>query len=659
MNQLYSRLHLTVYRTLLMFLSFGLGLSAPLSALANSPLASVCKSDPASIRAMLDDPLLADFFEMTCGASAVNAARQAPTGGARQPAGPFQEPRAIQQPATYPDPNPVNQNRPIPPELPSQAGPIETKPTLDPQLIDQPEPELQPEESTTKAQAVFQKFRFEGQIEIGQDDLARAIAPLMGKPITRERLIYLTQALAKTYRDLGWLVSIHLPNQDVSDGKVTIQIREARFTGLEVVDPQGALRNTTLPQVMVQEAQPIGAPVNLEAIKEAQTRLNELPGVSAQLNLRKGSSERETQGVVQVQPEKPVRVTASVDNSGSRSTGRERVVAGLTVNNPSFRGDQFVAQFLASEGLKYVNLAYSLPVTSRAWRLGLRVSAMNYSLVADEFAGMDAKGPTQSGGVFLQIPWIKTPQARARLDASLTTNRYKHEFNSLTYSRYTSDLLSLGWVASAMNLLPGSNQTGVDVSLTRGRIDLSDSVSDHIASDASGPQTAGYFTKAKLGFSHRQFLTRQTSLSLALRGQLASKNMDGSERFSLGGSGGVRAYPTGEASGSSGGIGSLELQHQIPFSMGSLSLAGFYDYGEISIYKERNFPDSTSPNRYSLKGYGIWLGAEMPTAEGLMGMRFTWVRRQGENPGRTLATGLDQDGTLDKDRFWLDAYYRY
>lgn len=41
---------------------------APTAALAESRLASVCKSDPASIRAMLEDPLLADFFEMTCGA---------------------------------------------------------------------------------------------------------------------------------------------------------------------------------------------------------------------------------------------------------------------------------------------------------------------------------------------------------------------------------------------------------------------------------------------------------------------------------------------------------------------------------------------------------------------------------------------------------------
>ena len=628
-------------------------------AFAQSPLASVCQSDPASIKAMLEDPLLADFFEMTCGPQAAQAARQAASAGAGASMAPMTD-AASKGMVAYQDPSPANQNRAVLPDMPAADHPLaDTKPALDPKLIDQPEPELEPEQQAPKAEAVFRKFRFEGQIEISQDDLARAVAPLMGKPVTRDRLVYLTQALAKTYRDLGWLVSIHLPNQDVSEGKVTVQIKEARFTGLQIADPQGALRNTNLPEQIVQAVQPVGAPVNLQAIKEAQSRLNEIPGVSAQLNLQKGESDRETQGVVQVQPDKPVNVSVSVDNSGSRSTGRERVIGGLTVNNPSMRGDQFVAQVMASEGLKYAAMSYSLPVTSQAWRLGLRMSSMSYSLVADEYAGLDAKGPTQSAGVFLQIPWLRTPRDRVRFDASLTTNRYKHELNAVTYSRYTSDLLSMGWVASTMNLLPGSNQTSMDLMLSRGRINLSDSTVEHREADAATLQTEGTFSKLKFGLAHRQFFTRQTSLLASVRGQWADKNLDGSERFSLGGSGGVRAYPTGEASGSMGGIATLELQHRMPLASGSLSLAGFYDYGEIKLNKDNDFAGAASPNGYNLKGYGLWLGAEMPTGDGLMGLRMTWARRSGQNPGRSSVTGLDQDGTLDKDRFWVDAYYRY
>jgi hemolysin activation/secretion protein len=274
--------------------------------------------------------------------------------------------------------------------------------------------------------------------------------------------------------------------------------------------------------------------------------------------------------------------------------------------------------------------------------------------------GLDAKGPVESAAVFLQIPLVKTLRDRVRFDASLSTNRYRHEINAETYSRYTSDILAMGWSASAMNLLPGLNQTSIDFTLSRGRLDLSNSTAEHQALDASTVRTAGYFSKAKFGLAHRQYVTPKTSVYTSLRGQWADKNLDGSERFSLGGSGGVRAYPTGEAGGSTGGIATLELQHREPVGSGSLSLAGFYDYGEVRVNRDNDFEGATPTNEYNLRGYGLWLGAEMPMMNGgLLGLRLTWARRDGDNAGRSTLTGLDQDGTLDKDRFWLDAYYRY
>jgi hemolysin activation/secretion protein len=621
------------------------------SALANDTLNSVCRSDPASIQAMLADPLLADFFEMTCGPQALQAARQAGPVNAQPEA-------AVSQPV-FQDPSPANQNRAFIPQGLAEPEAQDTKPAIDASVVEQPSPELANKPRPAPPGAVFSKFRFEGRLAIGQEDLARAVTPLMGQSITRERLTYLTQVLAKTYREQGWLVAIHLPDQDVSDGTVTVQVKEAIFQGAAVSDPRGALRNSNIAKAIVEGTQPVGEPVNLEQVKEAQARLNDLPGVTAQLNLTKGAEDNQTQGIVQVTEQPASRVSISADNSGARSTGRERVIAALTVNNPSFRGDQFVAQLMASEGLKYGSLEYSLPFGYRPWRYGLRLSTMNYELISPDYAGLDAKGPTQNASMFLQMPLVRTPRSRVVLNANLGTNRFKHELNDATYSRYKSDVLSLGWGSSTMNLLPGANQTSTDFQISRGRIDLSNSTQAHQESDAATVQTEGWFSKARLGLSHRQFFTPKTSLFTSVRGQWSDKNLDGSEKFSLGGSGGVRAYPTGEASGSMGGIASLELQHREQFRRGSISLAGFYDYGEIKLYQDNEFESATGPNGYILKGYGLWLGTEYAMSDSLFGLRFTWARRHGENPGRNADTGLDQDGTLDKDRFWVDAYLRY
>lgn len=67
------------------------------------------------------------------------------------------------------------------------------------------------------------------------------------------------------------------------------------------------------------------------------------------------------------------------------------------------------------------------------------------------------------------------------------------------------------------------------------------------------------------------------NLHINLHSQLASKDLDGSEQFSLGGADGIRAYPQGEASGSSGYQATAELRYAT--SIANLSLATFIDWG--------------------------------------------------------------------------------
>jgi hemolysin activation/secretion protein len=51
------------------------------------------------------------------------------------------------------------------------------------------------------------------------------------------------------------------------------------------------------------------------------------------------------------------------------------------------------------------------------------------------------------------------------------------------------------------------------------------------------------------------------TLYASFSGQRASKNLDSSEEFFLGGPNGVRAYPQGEGAGDEGWLSRLELRH--------------------------------------------------------------------------------------------------
>ena len=152
--------------------------------------------------------------------------------------------------------------------------------------------------------------------------------------------------------------------------------------------------------------------------------------------------------------------------------------------------------------------------------------------------------------------------------------------------------------------------------------------------------------------SRQQQLDSSVSLYTALSGQWAQKNLDSSEKFYLGGSTGVRAYPSSEGGGSKGQLLNIELRWQLPEG---LNLVGFYDHGQVTQNVNNNYSGAPELNRFSLKGAGLSLGWRH--ASGL-NLQATYARRIGQNPNaitNDVNRGADQDGTLHRDRFWLTA----
>jgi hemolysin activation/secretion protein len=90
------------------------------------------------------------------------------------------------------------------------------------------------------------------------------------------------------------------------------------------------------------------------------------------------------------------------------------------------------------------------------------------------------------------------------------------------------------------------------------------------------------------------------SLYASVRGQIASKNLDSSEKMELGGAYAVRAYPEGEAYGDEGYVASLEARVRLPAFWpampGSMQVAGFVDTGKVSLNHTPWFPGDNHRN---------------------------------------------------------------
>jgi hemolysin activation/secretion protein len=123
--------------------------------------------------------------------------------------------------------------------------------------------------------------------------------------------------------------------------------------------------------------------------------------------------------------------------------------------------------------------------------------------------------------------------------------------------------------------------------------------------DSFTARAAGDYKKLNMAFSRLQQLGGGYSLLGAVNAQYADKNLDASEKMSLGGSNGVRAYPAGEAAGDQGILARLELRKTLGvFGNSIVEGALFADAGRVTVNKK---PWDNSENRASRYGYGVGL----------------------------------------------------
>ena len=106
----------------------------------------------------------------------------------------------------------IEQQRPLP--LPA-ARPQSTPLT----------PEIKPTEGTT---ITVKAFRLVGNTLLSSEQLAPGLAPFVGQALDFAGLQSTADAVAAAYREAGWIVRAYLPEQDISEGTLTLW-RKTRF----------------------------------------------------------------------------------------------------------------------------------------------------------------------------------------------------------------------------------------------------------------------------------------------------------------------------------------------------------------------------------------------------------------------------------------------
>lgn len=522
----------------------------------------------------------------------------------------------------------IESQRPAPPPAPAPARPA-------------PVPLKLPDQVTVQVN----RFAFVGNTLVDQARLEAVVAPFLNQPLGFGDLQRAAAAVAEAYREAGWVVRTFLPQQDVTGGTVTIQVIEAVFGTVRI---QGEARRTPPERLrrIVDAVQAAGQPVNGPALDRALLLIDDLPGLTARGSLAEGQREAETDLLMQVTDGPLLSGDAGLDNTGARSTGSERLAASLSLNNPTGQADLGQAMLLHTRGSDYARVGYSLPIGARGLRIAANASHLRYRLVTPEFAAVGARGTSTSAGLELTYPWLRSRTANAYLGLSAEAKRFDNQSGGVTATRYGTQTVTANLSGHRFDEWQGGGSTAGNLGLVVGRVDLAGSPNE--AADAASLRTAGGFVKLRYGLSRQQVLDKRWQVFASFSGQLASKNLDSSERFYLGGANGVRAYPSSEGGGSEGQLLSIELRARVSETLG---LTAFYDHGQVRVNRQNAIAGAARLNHFSLQGAGV--SASWMTPVGVT-LKATLATRIGRNPNPT-ATGRDQDGTLVRQRLWLQA----
>jgi len=322
-----------------------------------------------------------------------------------------------------------------------------------------------------------------------------------------------------------------------------------------------------------------------------------------------------------------------------------RVNGALSIDNLRGSGDQIGINTISTLGSEYGSFRYSTPLFSDGLQLGAQWSTMTYRLIGD-FSSLNASGKAQTAGVFLSYPFLKSANRSATWNVAFDRKDYNNIANQETISdkRVHELTLGLSTVFSAMD----GGYVLVNGNVYLGRLDLSgDKVNE--TADITGPHTQGSFGKVGGNFVYLQPLPRDMSLSLSSNMQLAMKNLDSSEKLSIGGKQGVTAYPSLEGSADTGYVLVAELSKEW---RPGLQTSFAYDYASVFINQHANYPGASAPNHYSLSG--IAAGVNLNKAR-----RYQFSanigRKLGSNPAANPNTGADSDGTTGHTRYWLSG----
>jgi len=481
------------------------------------------------------------------------------------------------------------------------------KPELE-QMRLQPEPyEIKKDKEQIKGQVFFvREFRFIGAELFSTVELRKLLRNFVGRNIGIAELNTAVSLVENYCAKKGYVVKVLIPEQEVKDNIVEMKIIIGRLDGYNISKKKTRFSQAIATKIL-NNAQSDRKTINIVGLERGLLLLNDLPGVKVTSSLRPSTAEGGVLVDLDIKDKPLVSSSVSYDNYGLHATGVNRGTMGLSLNDPFGIGDQINGSFVYTGLMDYESLAYSLPLGYSGMRAGLTASRLGYRLGKD-FSYTNGKGNAYTVGSYVYYPLIRSREENLHLFASINHKKFTNDLFEKAVSDKKVDIGNIYINADVFDQFFGGGYTVGGLGFTLGNLNLKGNQSDY-AADQVGRKANGCFSKLTFLVSRlQQVVAGETLLSLKVNGQVAFRNLDSSEQFSLGGPDAVRAYSYGDASGDHGVVANFELSQQL---LRGVKISGFYDIGYV-VQHYKTYPGwkttANQKNSYALDAVGVSLG---------------------------------------------------
>lgn len=416
----------------------------------------------------------------------------------------------------------------------------------------------------TDERFAIRAFELSGNQIFSTPQLQSLLMPFIGEDKTYADIQRAQRAIENLYQTAGYgAVRAATPEQELTDGVVRIQIVEARIANVAIAG------NSHFNEANIRASIPAlkeGELPNLREVSENVQLANQNPAKRIEVILNTLDT-KDLEARVLVTDEKPLRISASLDNTGNESTGRTRL--GIALQHANLFGRDHVGTIAyttspeKTDKVDIFSVSYRLPL----YRLGDSLDFIyGYSNVqsasSQTVAGpLNFSGSGRIYGLNYNHYFARQGEFSSRLTLGLAQREYNNrcDIGGLSCGSADADVTvrplsvtwSGQWVGSgkardlyavyARNIPGGSHGDSQDFDAVRHNADASYGLLRLGGSLVQAVGNGGWQARA------------------AVNGQYSTEPLVPGEQFGLAGVGAVRGFNERAVSTDSGWVGNLEL----------------------------------------------------------------------------------------------------